>query len=241
MHLITTVFLYTLLPVVATAGGGLIAGFFTLSGSVRSGLQHFAAGVVFAVASVELLPDIVREHTVWEVALSFGLGVGVMLGLRWITERVERNEEKKGSTPWGLLGAIGVDILIDGLLLGIGFAVGQSEGRLLALAMTLEGLSLGLATATVLGAATMRRSRVVGTIVLLGALFSVGGVLGASVLQGLSRHAIALVLSFGLAALLFLVTEELLVEAHEVPETPFITALFFAGFLLFLVLGMLGG
>lgn len=73
----------------------------------------------------------------------------------------------------------------------------------------------------------------------LGLLFMVGGVLGVTVLQGPSRHAIALVLSFGLAALLFLVTEELLVEAHEVPETPLITALFFAGFLLFLVLGML--
>lgn len=47
-------------------------------------------------------------------------------------------------------------------------------------------------------------------------------------------------LSFGSAALLFLVTEELLVEAHEVSETAARTAMFFAGFLLFLVLGMLG-
>ena len=47
------------------------------------------------------------------------------------------------------------------------------------------------------------------------------------------------VLAFGCAALLFLVTEELLVEAHEVPETPWTTAMFFAGFLLFLVIGML--
>ncbi len=238
MQLITTVFLYTLLPVIATAAGGLVASFFTLSGSVRSGLQHFAAGVVFAVASVDLLPDIVREHTAFEVAVSFALGVGVMLGMRWITEKVERDEAKTGGTPWGLLTAVGIDVLIDGLLLGIGFAVGQSEGRLLALAMTLEGVSLGLATAAVLRNA-LGRSRAVATTAGLGLLFMVGGVLGVTVLQGLSRHAIALVLSFGLAALLFLVTEELLVEAHEVPETPLITALFFAGFLLFLVLGML--
>lgn len=237
MQLITTVFLYTLLPVIATMVGGLVAGFYTLSGSVRSGLQHFAAGVVFAVASVELLPDIVREHTVWEVAVSFGLGVVVMLGLRWITEQVEHDEAKTGGAPWGLLAAVGIDVLIDGLLLGIGFAVGQAEGRLLALAMTLEGLSLGLATAAVLRAG-LGRTRAVAMTGGLGLLFMVGGVLGTTVLQGLSRHAIALVLSFGLAALLFLVTEELLVEAHEVPETPVITALFFAGFLLFLVLGM---
>ncbi|MFX5622654.1 transporter, partial [Acinetobacter baumannii] len=36
---------------------------------------------------------------------------------------------------------------------------------------------------------------------------------------------------FGLMALLYLVTEELLVEAHEKPDSPFISAMFFAGFL----------
>jgi ZIP family zinc transporter len=35
------------------------------------------------------------------------------------------------------------------------------------------------------------------------------------------------------------VTEELLTEAHEVPETPLITSSFFAGFLVFLILGMI--
>lgn len=38
-------------------------------------------------------------------------------------------------------------------------------------------------------------------------------------------------LAFGAAALLYLVTEELLVEAHEGQETPLLTALFFIGFL----------
>lgn len=235
-HLIITVFLYTLLPLAATGLGGLIAAFVKLGPSVRSGLQHFAAGVVFAVASVELLPDIVRQHTVWEVAISFALGVGVMLLLRSLTEKAEGGGEAGGLSP-GLVTAIGVDILIDGLLLGIGFAVGQAEGRLLALAMALEGLSLGLAIAAAAGTG-VRHGRIIATTTGIGVLFVIGGVLGASVLQGVSQHTIALVLSFGLAALLFLVTEELLVEAHEVPETPAITTLFFAGFLLFLVLGM---
>ncbi len=48
-----------------------------------------------------------------------------------------------------------------------------------------------------------------------------------------------LVLSFGLSALLFLVTEELLTEAHEEKETVWHTSIFFGGFLLFLILGMM--
>lgn len=54
--------------------------------------------------------------------------------------------------------------------------------------------------------------------------------------RGLSGGALELVLSFGAAALLYLVTEELLVEAHEVPETPLTTAMFFLGFLVLLVI-----
>ena len=37
----------------------------------------------------------------------------------------------------------------------------------------------------------------------------------------------------------YLATEELLVEAHEVPETPLATATFFAGFLLLMMVEML--
>mgnify|MGYP000439235608 CR=1 FL=1 len=41
---------------------------------------------------------------------------------------------------------------------------------------------------------------------------------------------------FGTAALLYLVTEELLVEAHEKPDTPLISSMFFVGFLALLTL-----
>ena len=43
-------------------------------------------------------------------------------------------------------------------------------------------------------------------------------------------------LTFGLMALLYLVTEELLVEAHEKPDSPLISAMFFVGFLGLLLL-----
>lgn len=46
------------------------------------------------------------------------------------------------------------------------------------------------------------------------------------------------VLSFGAAALLYLVTAELLREAHEERESTSATAMFFVGFLVFLVVGM---
>ena len=54
-----------------------------------------------------------------------------------------------------------------------------------------------------------------------------------------SPFGFTVLLGIGTVALLYLVTEELLVEAHEVPETPWAISAFFLGFLLFLAIEML--
>ena len=65
----------------------------------------------------------------------------------------------------------------------------------------------------------------------------IGAVLGRTLLVDASVHALAALLAFGCAALLFLVTE-LLIEAHVSANTSVTTARFFVGFLIFLLLGM---
>jgi ZIP family zinc transporter len=69
-------------------------------------------------------------------------------------------------------------------------------------------------------------------------LMIVGAALGRTLLADASVHTLAGLLSFGCAALLFLVTEELLTEAHESADTAVTTTMFFVGFLIFLLLGM---
>src|SRR3546814_5890973 len=62
------------------------------------------------------------------------LGVAVMLGLKAAESRFEG--------PVALLAAIGLDLTIDGLVLGIAFIAGEKAGTLLAVALTLEVLFL---------------------------------------------------------------------------------------------------
>lgn len=252
----STILLLSLLPAVLMVVGAIAAVLRPPGPALRSAILHFAAGVVFSVVAVELLPDIVREHRPVEVGLGFGLGVALMLGLRFFTNRLEtdapttENEElesagetvstQPGGLPWGLLIGVGVDIFIDGLLLGIGFVAGAKEGTLLAVALTLELLSLGLATAVQLRQRGYGRGRAVGIVGVLSLALLAGAGLGTTLLSGASGGLLEIVLSFGLAALLFLVTEELLIEAHEEPESPWLTAMFFLGFLVFLLLGMVG-
>ncbi|MCX6213587.1 transporter [Spirosoma sp.] len=242
---------YALLPTLALTGGGLLALSVRFGMQARSAILHFAAGVVFSVVAVEILPDVVRLHDPWLTVLGFSLGIGLMLLIRRLTESPKKassegepptgtlSNQQGGVFPVAFLLAIGVDLFIDGLLLGIGFAAGAKEGILLALALGVEVLSLGLATATSLTDEGVSRARIIRLLLSLSALFFASTVGGATLLHNLPETGLDIVLSFGLAALLFLVTEELLVEAHEGPEKPWLTATFFAGFLLFLILGMI--
>lgn len=213
---------YTVLPVMAVMIGSIVAVWRRPGDTAISGLQHLAAGVVFAATSVEILPQVMHEKSPGATLLGGALGILVMLSLKALEERV------KG--PVAMLAAIGVDIFIDGLVLGLAFVAGAQAGRLLAVALTLEVLFLGLTVTTELGEGKMPKGKVLATTFCLSLLLPIG-TLVATPVATLSSTTIAGFLSFGVIALLYLVTEELLVEAHEKRDTPFVTALFFIGFL----------
>ena len=227
---------YALLPALSLLSSGLFATFYTLSIKAQSAILHFAAGVIFSVVAVEILPEVVRYHNWLLTTLGFGGGIVIMLLIRQVTEG--REESVGSALPITFLVVLAVDVVVDGLLLGIGFSAGAREGKLLAYALAVESISLGLATATTLTNKGLPRRRAILLLAGIALLFLISAVGGATLLQNLSPAGLDIVLSFGLAALLFLVTEELLQEAHIAREPAWLTATFYLGFLLFLLLGM---
>jgi ZIP family zinc transporter len=233
------VFVVILFPVAAIVVGGIVAAFRPPGPQLQSYLQHFAAGVVFAAAAGEVLPEIMHERSALALIVGFALGVAAMLGIKQLTEKLEQRGVGTTEQPTRLIIVVGIDLLIDGLLVGVGFAAGAKVGLLLTVALTLEILFLGLSTAAELAETGATRRRVVMITAALDLLVAVGALVGVTLLNGLSGFALATVLSFGAAALLYLVTEELLVEAHEIPDTPMITAAFFVGFLVLFAIEMI--
>lgn len=229
-----TLLLFTLIPALVAVTGGVVAAFRPPGRRFGSLIQHFAAGVVFAGVAVEVLPDVLHQGAVLPAVLGFAAGVALMLVIRSASRQSQ--DEKQSDSGLGVI--IAVDVLIDGLLLGIGFTLGVEQGGLLAVALGAELLSLALSLSASQVAAGVARGRVLLTAFGVGVLFLVGTFGGYFLLGGLSGAALEALLSFAAAALLYLVTEELLVEAHEIPETPLITSSFFAGFLLLLLLDM---
>lgn len=118
-------------------------------------------------------------------------------------------------------------------------SLGEGQGRILTIALTLEVLFLGLALTIDLSRRGMPTARSVAIVGATSLTMAVGAIGGAAVLNGASHTVLAAVLAFGAAALLYLVTEELLVEAHELTDTAPLTTMFFAGFLaIFILEGM---
>jgi zinc transporter, ZIP family len=236
LELAITAGTYALIPAAALAAGDAAAAYRPPGPYMRSATQHFAAGVVFAAAAGELLPDVLHGGSPIGVFLGFVLGTALMLAVKWLTDRWDTNGSRRSA---GLIATIGIDLLIDGIVIGIGFAAGAKQGLLLTAALTIEVLFLGLATASNLTRVGASRARVVGVPTALALLLVLGAATGAGLLGGLTGTSMEAVLAFGLAALLYLVTEELLVEAHEEPHSPLITAMFFTGFLLLCLIEML--
>lgn len=226
---------YALAPALALVVGGVIAAFRPPGIRLRGLLQHLAAGVVFAAVAGELLPRELEEHRPLPVVFGFAAGVALMLVVRRLAEG--KGTGAAGGSP-GLAATVGIDVLIDGLLVGVGFAAGAETGILITVALTFEVLFLGLATVASLSVAGAPRRRVLAVVAAFAVLLMVGAAVGGIVLGGLSGDPFLAVLGFGSAALLYLVVEELLVEAHEVAETALSTAVFFVGFLIVFVIEM---
>jgi ZIP family zinc transporter len=227
--------LYTLIPLVAAGAAGLLAATHPPGEKVTSAVQHFAAGVVFAAAAIELLPRVLEQSAAVAVG-GFAAGVLVMFGMRALTDRVERRRPRSGAgLPLGFIGAAAIDFAIDGVILGGGFVAGGHAGVLLTVALAVEYLFVGLSLSAALGPSASARLVVLAPVAL--SLLTVAGTAaGVWALTGATATTLAAVLAFGVVAFMYLATEELLVKAHERGETATGSVGYFIGFLLYLVL-----
>ena len=234
--MLLTAVLFTLVPVAAAGVSGAVAVLRPPGRRVTSGIQHFAAGVVFAAAAIELLPGVV-DQSPWVAVVGFGVGIAVMFSFRAVGERLERRTGG-GTTrglPVGLAVATGIDFLVDGVVLGAGFAAGGRTGVLLSVALAVEYLFVGLSLSSAMAGSASRRTILLAPVA-LAALTVVGTAVGAVALAGAGPALLGAVLAFGAVAFMYLATEELLVEAHQQGETALGSAGFFVGFLIYLVL-----
>jgi len=236
MSVMLNIFYYSLIPAACMLVGSLIASTYQPGERLTSSTQHFTAGVVFAAVAKELLPKLGAENDIFVLIIGFLLGVLAMLLLKEFSESLSERENAANNISWGLVSAVGIDVFIDGVLIGIAFLAGTQGGILIAVALALEILFLGLSMTSTLGSRGVSGRICLIIAIFIALLIPIGSISGAILLSQLPNYYTEGLLAFGVAALLYLVTEELLIEAHEIQETPWITVWFFIGFLLILII-----
>lgn len=222
--------LFTGIAVGAAFLGGITAIYYSPSPYEESYIQHFAAGVVFAAVAAKLLPDLHAQAPVW-VIVGFSIGVATMLTVHQVSRIIEQSGVGSGfAGATSLLVTVSLNMLIDGLLIGVAFLNAPKTGAIITVALAVETLFIGVAAVAALPTTTSVYRKLAVPLV-FGSLLLAGVTSGVLLFGGLGAAPITIVLAFGAANLIYLVTEELLVKAQQVPETPTSTVLFFAGFL----------
>lgn len=214
----------------ASLAGGIVPLCCTLSERVRGYLLHFAAGVLLAVIAVELLPDIRDLGRPSAMLGGLAAGATAMIALNVLTRRLEARSGDDAAFPTGLVVAAGVDSVVDGLLVGIGYAADPELGLLLAVGIGIEKFAMTMTVAAELRSTGRPAARVVACALAI-ALALVPAVLAGNYLLSDPRSAThSFLLSAAAAALLYLVAIELVARGRETHDTPATVVAFFAGF-----------
>lgn len=186
--------------------------------SLRNRQQSFKAEAFCAACAMEQALDAELLPT----SLNESIGETIMTVTSTSdTVTMEETTTIKSPTaafPTALVTAIAIDSALDGLLIGIAIAAGPSTGPMLSASLSVEMSFLGLTLAAALYGRSLSSSlpaAVLGPTVLLLGSFA-GGSLATTFAD--SPVLLAGLLGFGTSSLLFMVAEELLLEAHEEGE-----------------------
>jgi zinc transporter ZupT len=132
-------------------------------------------------------------------------------------EKTSRWEKILATLPIAFLTAICIDAALDGLLIGISTAVDPTTGPILAASMTVESTFFGITISTALRGREIASGVLLGAAALGPASLLTGSLAGGALAPTLVDSPVLLagLLGFGTSTILFMVAEELLLEAHE--------------------------
>ena len=205
------------LPALGNFAGGLLAEAFDVSQRVLSLALHLAAGIVIGVVGLELLPRALEASQPWVPLLAFVAGGALFLGLERAIGYVKGRLSGGGdgdAGPLAIFSGVSIDLFSDGVLIGTGTVVNPALGLLLAVGQVPADVPEGFAAVATLRAGGVPRRRRI----LLAAAFALpvlaGATLGYFALRSAPDLVTLSVLALTGGALVTVVIEEMVPEAH---------------------------
>ncbi len=230
-----TVLGFAALPAAGNLLGAALAEIFPVSGRILSLALHLAAGIVLAVVGLEIMPKALDVGAPWAPLLAFVAGGGVFVALDRVVGsvgvRLGVSEERGGALA--VFGGVSIDVFSDGVMIGTGTVLNPALGLLLALGQVPADVPEGFAAVATLRDAGVSRKRRL----LMAVGFAVPVLLGAAVgflaLRNAPEVLTLSVLALTGGALVAVVVEEMVTEAHAGDTSGLGPVFLTAGFALF--------
>ncbi len=235
MNEFSLVFAIALLTAGLTYLGAPLAERFDVPDRVISAALQFAAGIITALVGLSLMPPAVRYGIPSGVALAFFLGGALFVAFEYVSgqQLAAKAVGDAEVTSLGLYAGVLVDMLIDGMVIGIGSTLTLATGILLALGIATSTLPLAFvatATAKRQGIPSAQRRLLSWLFVLC---IVVGALLGYGLLREQSLALRLTLIAFASGFLITTVTQSLIPEANKEGEPSFAGILFVGGISLY--------
>jgi ZIP family zinc transporter len=215
---------------------------FEVSHSVVSAALQFAAGIIAALVAFSLMPPAVRDGPPLPVVVAFFAGGALFVIVEYYFAQRRVSEDPAAVKPpsseppvseppvsLGFYFGVLLDLVVDGVVIGVGSSLTLQTGLLLALGMAISTVPLAfvtIATAKRQGMSEDRRR-------LLGILFFgciIGGtILGYALLRDQPEPVKLTLLALASGFLITMVTQSMIPEANREGEPSFAGILFVGG------------
>jgi len=205
-----------------TAGGLSVVLVKTISNKLLSILLGFSAGVMTSVTFVELIPHALEDGSIWTATLGILLGVGIigildaMFPHRHFSMFLDGDKERGKHLKTGVLLSLGIAMhnLPEGVAIGFGFIESFELGMGIAFLMAVHNFPEGMAVGAAMCVGGVKGSKVAMITALAGVPMGIGALIG-GFLGGVSDLALSIGFGFAAGAMLYIVFDELIPDAHR--------------------------
>lgn len=229
------IILFSLLPALGTFAGGIVAEFFKIDKKNLSLALHLAAGIILAVISIELMPQILKADTPWIVISAFIAGGLFFITVDQLINFVQGRlgNSNQSTAAWAIFFGVAIDSFTDGILIGAGSLINLQLGFLVAIGVVSADIPEGFATIAAFKERGINRSLRILLNLLASLPVLLGAVAGYLLVKGRPAIVEYSILAFAAGILLTVTAEEIIPESHKNGEARLAALALIGGFALF--------
>lgn len=212
--------------VLGTLGGGLaVVAVKNVRDQFLSVLLGVSAGIMASISFLDLIPESIEEGTIFSAMFGILLGIVIIGILDMNFPHRHFSMSKDGETDHskylktGILLSIGIALhnLPEGVAIGASFMVSFSTGLGVAVLIAIHNFPEGMAVAAAMCVGGVKTSKILLITALAGVPMGIGAFIGV-ILSGVSTLALSVSLGFAAGAMLYIIFDELIPDAHRKAE-----------------------